>query len=575
MLVLLSCGVEPLPPLLGRLEQPVNTDVMAGPGFTPALQTAGSHYGQAIAAFRPNSGGFLLAIGAPGANTITVYAGLDSDGGLVALQMITIASSPGLGSALAWGDFNGDGYVDLAAGAPTTPGDAGPGVGMVLVFKGLNGAIPLSGAPLHVLNPLAAPLGSDSHFGCSLAVAPSWNADAVDDLIVGACAGGTWVFAGGTAYLSPSPASSFVGVGGVAVASANLNNDAMSDLVTGNPTWTSNFITESGEVDWAFAPNSNSVAFMDPYAVAGAHLGAAFANLGNIDSTPGDEVAIGAPGLDGGDGEVRILTGGNGLSPWLEIPSSAPGGALGSSVAAVGDFDRDGWADLLVGAPGWQDSGAAWLYGTGSFINGTGQPPQPTLFISGAAPGARFGQTLASGIDLNGDGYYDLVIGAPGFSGDAQAVGVGRVYFVFGGPGVGKPPDAGVTSDAGVFDAGFIDGGMATDAGTNSDAGIKGHDAGTGDAGSPDAGSSDAGTPDAGASDAGVETDAGFNPRPPFDAGSPDASPLDFRTRACGCAAAGPGLLLPLLLVRARRRARAARGSSRTPAPRPAAPRRS
>jgi hypothetical protein len=251
----------------------------------------------------------------------------------------------------------------------------------------------------------------------------------------------------------------------------------------------------------------------------------------------GQEVAVGAPGWDaglGGEGEFRILSGGAPLVDFGDFPSNVPGAELGTALATIGSLDKFPSRGVLVGAPGWRDAGMALLYDL-SLVHG-GQTPSPTFQFSGAPVGSRFGQSLAGNVDVDGDGVDDILIGAPGFGQDQGLVAVGRVYVFFG------PLRTGMFGDAGITDAGL---------------------SGPGDAGASDAGLTDAGVPDAGIrpdageeGDAGEQADAGFNVPPRTDGGSADASPLDFRTQACGCGVTGPGLLLPLLLVPARRRMR-------------------
>src|SRR6185503_12024498 len=100
--------------------------------------------------------------------------------------------------------------------------------------------------------------------------------------------------------------------------------------------------------------------------------------------------------------------------------SLADGDGFGTSLAAVGDVDRDGESDLAVGAEGDDggglDTGAVWLL----FRDSTGAV-QGELEIgaaSGGFPGAleaqdNFGSGLAPLGDLDKDGVLDLAVGAP------------------------------------------------------------------------------------------------------------------------------------------------------------------
>ena len=108
------------------------------------------------------------------------------------------------------------------------------------------------------------------------------------------------------------------------------------------------------------------------------------------------------------------------------------------STLASGDFDGDGFADLAVGVPNHYRSGpdfrtpgaVAVVYG------GTTFPGQRRAFIEGPSPhSARFGAALVAA-DLNGDGFADLVAGAPGDDPDVafdEVQGSGSLHILFGG----------------------------------------------------------------------------------------------------------------------------------------------
>ena len=102
--------------------------------------------------------------------------------------------------------------------------------------------------------------------------------------------------------------------------------------------------------------------------------------------------------------------------------SMGPAGNFGYAVAAAGDIQGDGYGDVIVGAPnfdmGETDVGAAFVYS--GFSGGLSTVPR-TIF-GNAGPGGEFGFSVATAGDLNGDGYSDVVIGAPGYTG-----GWGRV----------------------------------------------------------------------------------------------------------------------------------------------------
>ncbi|WP_125179592.1 Ig-like domain-containing protein [Leptospira ellisii] len=154
-----------------------------------------------------------------------------------------------------------------------------------------------------------------------------------------------------------------------------------------------------------------------------------------------------------GDGYVDLVSAENGQGLVYLFYSSGSAGITVSSASlanriivgtaadefgkavALGDTNGDGYADVIVGAPAWNGSqGKVYVFhssgSSGVNISFTGFA---STNLSGAAAGHRFGDSVITG-DTNGDGYTDLIAGAPNFNSSQ-----GRIY-VFHSAGV-----AGVT----------------------------------------------------------------------------------------------------------------------------------
>jgi hypothetical protein len=125
--------------------------------------------------------------------------------------------------------------------------------------------------------------------------------------------------------------------------------------------------------------------------------------------------------------------------------TTQPNANAGFAVASAGDFNGDGLADLIVGAPGVDvtppggtqliDAGSSFLvYGktTGTAIELSDVAKGVGGFaINAAQASGLFGLGVSSAGDVNGDGLADLLIGAPGTPGTATSTGT--AYIIFGG----------------------------------------------------------------------------------------------------------------------------------------------
>eukprot|EP00961_Rhodomonas_salina_P034392 463538-Rhodomonas_salina.1 len=113
---------------------------------------------------------------------------------------------------------------------------------------------------------------------------------------------------------------------------------------------------------------------------------------------------------------------------------------LGSSVSGGGDFNGDGLPDVIVGAPGLNEGrGAAYvIYGNRRFgntpqVDTSSLPCEQGIAIELTETTARGGHSVAMVGDVNGDGYADVAVGAPG-QGDDDRESCGWAYIVYGRP---------------------------------------------------------------------------------------------------------------------------------------------
>jgi len=178
----------------------------------------------------------------------------------------------------------------------------------------------------------------------------------------------------------------------------------------------------------------------------------------DVDGDGYSDVLANLPGWDGGAnpvvqdnrGKVRLYLGGaafgsGGTAPTetadLEYLGTRSRGEFGISVSA-GDLNGDGYADVIVGAH--RERGTATYSGRAHvFLGGAAPDAAVDLTLDGQNYQDGFGQQVASGFDLNADGYDDLAVSAWLHDGDTGTTGDdrGRVFVYFGGATLDAVPD--------------------------------------------------------------------------------------------------------------------------------------
>ncbi|MCE9593547.1 MAG: integrin alpha [Planctomycetes bacterium] len=165
--------------------------------------------------------------------------------------------------------------------------------------------------------------------------------------------------------------------------------------------------------------------------------GSAVAAAGDVDLDGVPDLLVAAAGINGYVGHVELHSGSTG-SLLLTLSGLSADDGFGRALASERDLDGDGRPDIVVGAPGPQS-----LPSVQAFSSGTGL----VLWTQSGSFGSSFGNAVALGGDLDGDGVGDVLIGVP----DGGLLTEGEVLAVSGASGATLRSHQGVGGPLGDF----------------------------------------------------------------------------------------------------------------------------
>jgi alpha-tubulin suppressor-like RCC1 family protein len=323
-----------------------------------------------------------------------------------------------IGATVAYaGDFNGDGYGDYVIGLPhfdipaTADSKKLKDAGRALIVSGKNSEV------LVTVDGWRA----NSAMGSAVAGNADVNNDGFADVIIGAPFEddlGWKLKDTGLIIVAYGPdghhESGLMGeekefIGSV-LALADVNNDGYADIIAGLPKAddVANKLVDAGSVK-IHSGNNFDVVLKTLYGeVSQAHFGTSIA-VGDIDKDGAPDLIVGAPNDDNGvlkdTGSVTAL---NNAGNYLMKKYGAVAKAYLGKVVASGDVNQDGYGDILVGAPG-DDNGTMNDVGSITVFSGINNSQYAKKY--GATAQAALGKNIAA-TDINGDGFADIIAGA-------------------------------------------------------------------------------------------------------------------------------------------------------------------
>jgi hypothetical protein len=350
------------------------------------------------------------------------------------------------------GDINGDGFDDLVIAAPnyslpSSMSGYALGSSYVVFGKAVNTDVNLSsldaGASDTVGFRLTGFVSTRTKATDSVATGGDINGDGYDDIVIG----------------GPFTAVAPLGAVGAAYVVFGKENGFSNMDISGI----------NGSNGFVFANTSD-------YSSTGAHIGAAVSIGGDINGDGIDDLVVGAPQIgiyrasEEYDGEVYVVFGRTNFAGILnashQVQASTLDGVIGftatglvgeqartgHSLSSGGDINGDGIDDLIIGAPGdgygyGSAAGRAYVVfgktnlGSADTLELTSLAGSNGFVLDGGEELVLAGSSVSIAGDINGDGFDDIVVGAPTYTSELHPYNNGAAYVIFGDSNINVPAD--------------------------------------------------------------------------------------------------------------------------------------
>jgi hypothetical protein len=324
------------------------------------------------------------------------------------------------------GDLDRDGFADLVVGAMSAK-SSGSSSGFVRAFSGVTG------------NVLFTRWGAaGDYLGVSVSGVGDVNQDGHDDFVAGAAInlsqgqkGYARVYSGkdGSTLYTFRGDSNFDNLGASVSGAGDVDRDGFPDIVVGIPK-DDNTATNSGSAR-VYSGQTGAILYTFDGDSRGDELGGSVSGAGDVDGDFYADILVGARKTDNNgtdSGSARVYSGRTGSILYTFHGASA-GDTFGGAVSGAGDTNKDGFADLIVGASlGTPQGGSK----TGYVEVLSGKDGSLLWMSAGANAGDLFGNAVAGGGDVNCDGYPDVVVGAPDVDSFASRYSAGLAQVMSG-----------------------------------------------------------------------------------------------------------------------------------------------